>query len=121
MPLHPYENKLCIIGILNSEIISSDLMDFFPLESNGEGLRSKLEWEDGQSYRRQKKRHVQAFEASDGATSPSCKVTRAIRNVHDQPESVRSRPAVVNPLRLVEFKTIRSLKFFMPGTSDVMR
>ena len=43
-----------------------------------------------------------------GATSPSCKVTRVIRNVHDQPESVRRRPAVVNQLRVVEFKTINS-------------
>ena len=41
-----------------------------------------------------------------GATSLSRKVTQAIRKVHDQPESVRTRPAVVNLLRAVEFKTI---------------
>ena len=41
-----------------------------------------------------------------GATSPSCKVTRAIRNVHDQPESFQRRPAVVNPLCPIEFMTI---------------
>ena len=43
-----------------------------------------------------------------GATSPSCTVMRAIRNVHDQPQSIRTRPAVENLslLRPVEFKTI---------------
>ena len=41
-----------------------------------------------------------------GATSQSCKVTGAIRNVHDHLESVRTRPAVVNVLRPVEFKLI---------------
>ena len=41
-----------------------------------------------------------------GATLPSCKVTRAIRNVHDERESIRLRPAVENLIRLVEFKTI---------------
>ena len=40
-----------------------------------------------------------------GATSPSCKVTRAIRNVYDQPERVRRRPTEVN-LFTVKFKTI---------------
>ena len=41
-----------------------------------------------------------------GATSHSCEVTRAIQNVHDQPELLRRRPALVNLLRPVEFKTI---------------
>ena len=43
-----------------------------------------------------------------GATSQSCKVTRMIRNVHDQSESFRTRPAAVveNVLHPVEFKTI---------------
>ena len=41
-----------------------------------------------------------------GATSQSCKVTQAILNVHDQPESLRRRPAIVNTLRPVKFKTI---------------
>ena len=41
-----------------------------------------------------------------GATSQTCIVTSAIRNVHDQPKSFRTRPAVVNLLHPVEFKTI---------------
>ena len=41
-----------------------------------------------------------------GATSPSYKTTRATRIVHVQPESVRTRPAIVNLLRPVEIKTI---------------
>ena len=41
-----------------------------------------------------------------GAASQSCKVTRAIRNVHDQPESLCWWPAVVNLICSVEFKTI---------------
>ena len=42
----------------------------------------------------------------NGATSPSCTVTRAIQTVHDQLESVCMRPAVENLLRPVGFKTI---------------
>ena len=41
-----------------------------------------------------------------GATLQSCKVTPAIQSVHDQPKSVRTRPAVVNLLRPVELKII---------------
>ena len=44
-----------------------------------------------------------------GATSCSWRswaVTRAIWNVHDQPGLIRTRPAVENLLRPVEFKTI---------------
>ena len=40
------------------------------------------------------------------ATLPSCMVRQVIRNVHDQPESIRKRPAVENLIRSVEFKTI---------------
>ena len=41
-----------------------------------------------------------------GAASPRCKVKQAIRNVRDRPETLRRRPAGVNLLRPVEFKTI---------------
>ena len=43
-----------------------------------------------------------------GVTLLSCKVTRAIRNVHayDQWDSIHLRPAVENLIRLVAFKTI---------------
>ena len=34
---------------LHSKIISSDLIDFFSVESDGEGPRSKLQQEDGQT------------------------------------------------------------------------
>ena len=54
-----------------------------------------------------------------GATSKSCKVTRAIRNVHGQAESVRRRPAVVNVLRRSNSRPFRSLEFLTPGTSGV--
>ena len=36
-------------GKLHSQIISSDMKDFFSVESNGEGPRSKFEREDGQT------------------------------------------------------------------------
>ena len=68
------------------------------------GPRSESEQEDGQTDG--EKWHVQAFFDVSGATSPSCTVTQAIRNVHDQPESINARPAVENLLRPVEFKTI---------------
>ena len=41
-----------------------------------------------------------------GATLHSCKVTRPIRNAHNQPESFRRRPTTVSLIRLVEFKII---------------
>ena len=41
-----------------------------------------------------------------GATSHSCEVTRTIQDVHDQPELLRRRPALVNLFCPVEFKTI---------------
>ena len=54
-----------------------------------------------------------------GATSPSCTVTRAFRNVHDQPDLIRRRPAVQSVLCPVEFKTICSPESLTPGTSEV--
>ena len=41
-----------------------------------------------------------------GATLPSLKATWAIRNVHDQPKSICTRPAAVNLLRTAELMTI---------------
>ena len=55
-----------------------------------------------------------------GATSQSCKVTRAIRNIHDQLKSLCCRPAIVKLFRPVEFKSIRSLELLTPGTSDLI-
>ena len=55
-----------------------------------------------------------------GATSQSCKVTQSIRNVHDQPEWLRVRPAIV-VLCPVEFKTIPQLRILLTsGNSDVI-
>ena len=81
------------------KIISSDLVDFF-VESDGEGPRSKSEREDSRTDSEKTARL--SFCGVSGATSQSCKVTQAIRNVHDQPESLRRRPAVVNLLGPVE-------------------
>ena len=39
----------CLKGKLHSKIISSDMKDFFSVESNGEGPRSKFEREDGET------------------------------------------------------------------------
>ena len=51
----------CLKGKLHSKIIISDLIDFFfPVESNGEGPRSKFEQEDGQTDSG-KEWHVRAF------------------------------------------------------------
>ena len=36
-------------GKLHSKIISSDMIEFFSVESDGEGPRSKFEREDGQT------------------------------------------------------------------------
>ena len=41
-----------------------------------------------------------------GAASPLCNVTGVIRNVHDRPDSVRTRPAIVTLLHPVDFKSI---------------
>ena len=77
---------------------------FFSVESYGEGPTSKFELEDGQTDGA--KNGTCKLLWRNGATLQSCKVARAIRNVHDKPESFRARPAIVNVLRLVEFKTI---------------
>ena len=58
----------------------------FSVKSNGEGPRSKFEREDDQTN---SEKMAQVRDVS-GATSPSCKVTRAIQNVHDQPESIHT-------------------------------
>ena len=94
---------------------------FFPVESDhsdDEDPRSKFEREDGRltvlrsfSSDNNKKKMVRASVCDvSGATSPSCEVTRAIRNVHDQPESVRTRPATVNLLRQVN--GVKTVKFW---------
>ena len=77
---------------------------FLCVEPDGEGPRSKFEQEDGQTDGEEYGTCERLWRC--GATSQSCKVTRAIRNVSDQPKPVRTRPAVENVLRPVEFKTI---------------
>ena len=52
--------------------------------------------------------------------SQSCKVTLAIQNVNDYPESFRTRPAVVNLLRLFDFKTIPQSPFLDVWHHDAM-
>ena len=110
-------SKTILKGKLHSKIRSSDLRDLFYVESDGEGPRSKYEWENGQTDR-QKMARVRVCHFS-GATLPSCTVTRAIRNVHDQLESLRGRPAVVNLLHPVELRPFRSLEFLPPGLAPV--
>ena len=80
-------------------------------ESDGEGRSSKFSGEDGQAGG-EKMARAGVCDVS-GVTSSSwrsCTVTRAIRNVHDQPGLSRTRPAVENLLRPVEFKTIPQLR-----------
>ena len=45
------KSKTCSLlkGKLHSKIISSDMIEFFSVESDGEGPRSKFEREDGQT------------------------------------------------------------------------
>ena len=69
---------------LHSKNRTSDLIDFFPVEFDGEGPRSKFDWEDGQTDG--EKNGTCERLCVSGATLPSCKVTRKIRNVHDQRE-----------------------------------
>ena len=72
-------------GKLHSKIIISDLIIFFLMvkvrgrNSNGKMVKQTA---------KKKMARASVCDAS-GATSSSCKVTRANRNVHDQPESVR--------------------------------
>ena len=54
---------------------------------------SKFKLEDGQTDG--EKNGTWELLGRRGASSQSCKVTRAIWNVHDQPEPVRRRPAIV--------------------------
>ena len=75
------------------------------VESDGEDPTLKFEGEDSQTD----SENIARASVRDvgGATSHSCKVTPAIRNVDDQPESIRMPPAVVNLLGgPVEVKTI---------------
>ena len=67
---------------------------------------SEVEIWTGRRANRQRKNGTGECLWRSGATSQSCKVTQAIRNVHDQPESHRTWPAMVNLLRPVEFNTI---------------
>ena len=79
---------------------------FFSVISDGE---SEVEIRTGRQSNRQRKMARTSVCDISGATSPSYKVMWAVRNVHVQPAwpwSVRRWPAVVNLLRLVEFKTI---------------
>ena len=80
----------CLKGKLHSKIISSDMIEFFSAESDGEGPRSKFEREDGQN-RRRKNWHVRAFCGRHGATlvppRNHGKVTRLNQDIRDQPES----------------------------------
>ena len=66
---------------------------------------SNYELEDGQTEG-EKKNGTCELCGTSGATLQSCKDTWAIWNVHDQPESLHTRPAVENVLRQVDFKTI---------------
>ena len=95
--------KKKVKGKLHSKLISSDLIDFFPLSPNGKGWGRK-------SNMKTVKQTAKMAGASvcdvSGTTSPSCKVTRPVRNVHDQLKSIRRRPAVENLQRPVEFQTI---------------
>ena len=58
------------------------------------GPRLKIEWEDGQ-LDGEKMAHASVFDVS-GAFSHSSKVTRAIRNVHDQAETFSRQPVEVH-------------------------
>ena len=81
---------------------------FFSVELHGKGPRSKFVQEHDQTAGMQTAKNMAraSFCHVSGATSQSCKVTRAIQNVHDQPESVHTRDAAVNVLCQVEFETI---------------
>ena len=57
-------SRSVLLGKLHSKIISSDLIRFFSVKSNGEGLRSKFEPEDGQTDSEKKKRHTRALVTS---------------------------------------------------------
>ena len=60
-----------------TQIISSDLIDFFFIESDSEGPRRK-------------KMSCAGIYDLTGATSQSCKVTREMQNIHYQPKSFRT-------------------------------
>ena len=105
----PPDTRMHLREKLHSKIISSDLgklhptdslarsdlIDFFSVESNGEAQVWGHNWTGRRLNRQWKLAHAIICDVS-GATSPSCKVTRAIRNVHDQPESLRRRSVAAN-------------------------
>ena len=102
--LKPKMNKVTSLSqrhALQNHKLSSDT--FFSVESDGEGPRSKFDWEDGQTDCKKTARATVC--GVSGATLLSCMVTRAIWNVHDQPESFCRQSAIPNLLHLVEFKT----------------
>ena len=88
-----------------SNIISSEIFSF--VESDGEGPTSKLELKLGQTV----KNGTCKLLCRSNATSQSWKVTCTTQIVRAQLESFRTLPAVVNVLRLVEFKTIPQSPF----------
>ena len=93
---------------LHSKTKISEIVGVLFVESDGEGPRSKFEQKDRQTDR-EKMARASVCDAS-GTTSPSCTVTWAIRNVQDQLESIRTRPAKENLQRSVEFETIPQLR-----------
>ena len=78
-------------GKLHSKIISSDMIEFFSVESDGEGPRSKFEREDGQTDG--EKTGTCEYLWRHGATlvppRNHGKVTRLNQDIRDQPESAR--------------------------------
>ena len=78
-------------GKLHSKIISSDMIEFFSVESDGEGPRSKFEREDGQTDGGKLARA--SICGRHGATlvppRNHGKVTRLNQDIRDQPESAR--------------------------------
>ena len=83
-------------GKLHSKTISSDLIDFFSVESNAdvEGPRLKFEREDGQTDSGKHGLCERLWRQWCHLAIMQDHVTQAIRNV--QPESVCRWPAVVN-------------------------
>ena len=91
-------STLPLNGKLHSKIISSDVIRFFSIESDGEGLRLKFEREDSQTdseKKKKKKQHVRAFVTSVAPPRNHARSCKRIEYVHDQPESLRRRPAIV--------------------------
>ena len=73
-------------GKLHSKIISSDMRDFFSVESNGEGPRSKFEQEDGQTDG-QNGRKI----SGDDAARPAWVMVLGVSSSRLRPDSDQSR------------------------------